>query len=520
MTHLCKRNGVYYFRRKIPLELRHFYTGKSEIIFSLKTKNRSEAEPLARKLGVQYDEEFSNARAEAPRTTQTTSPSISPASVMPKQSRLTDGLTIADFDLLVGRYVHVLRRQREEATTNPRAYEQYLMNLRGRIGIAEEFLALGEHPLTDEIQRPLWHVEAELVAAKAVQEGKTLHTMGYHAPTVKPTTSIFKASASTTFDALLDRWAKERKPDQRSITYYGRAISKLTEYTGIEHVELTTKANIVKFKDKLLEDGTTSVTANNYLTNLTTLFNFAIGNALIETNPAQGIRVQVRQEDKKERLPFTVEQLNLLFSSPIYSQGLRPEGGKGEAAYWLPLLGLFTGARLNELCQLNKVDVRQERYHDVAQQDCECWVLSITDEGEGQKLKNSKSKRRFPIHAALIQLGFIDFVASSPGPRVFHELMASKTYSSISSSWSKWFARYLHQIGLKTEAHVFHSFRHSFKFYSRQNSIPDAHQYAIQGHSSGKVGDEYGGAIYPLAPLVTAIQAYIIPNLVLPPPAR
>jgi hypothetical protein len=70
MTHLTKRNSVYYFRRKVPLELRHLYAGKAEIIFSLQTKNRADAEPLARKLGVQYDEEFSNARAEALGATQ------------------------------------------------------------------------------------------------------------------------------------------------------------------------------------------------------------------------------------------------------------------------------------------------------------------------------------------------------------------------------------------------------------------------------------------------------------------
>ena len=61
LTHTQKRNGVYYFRRKIPLDLIAHY-GKAEIALSLKTKERKEAEPLARKWGVFYDDEFAEVR--------------------------------------------------------------------------------------------------------------------------------------------------------------------------------------------------------------------------------------------------------------------------------------------------------------------------------------------------------------------------------------------------------------------------------------------------------------------------
>jgi len=35
--HLVNRNGIYYFRRRIPLDLLPYYTPKLEIVFSLKT---------------------------------------------------------------------------------------------------------------------------------------------------------------------------------------------------------------------------------------------------------------------------------------------------------------------------------------------------------------------------------------------------------------------------------------------------------------------------------------------------
>jgi hypothetical protein len=44
---LLNRGGVYYFRKRIPDDLKASYGGKNEIKFSLKTKNRKQAEILA-----------------------------------------------------------------------------------------------------------------------------------------------------------------------------------------------------------------------------------------------------------------------------------------------------------------------------------------------------------------------------------------------------------------------------------------------------------------------------------------
>ncbi|MEM5428242.1 site-specific integrase [Cupriavidus oxalaticus] len=56
--HITRRNGVYYFRKKIPADLVALY-GKREIIFSLRTKERATASRLALRAAVQLDDEFS-----------------------------------------------------------------------------------------------------------------------------------------------------------------------------------------------------------------------------------------------------------------------------------------------------------------------------------------------------------------------------------------------------------------------------------------------------------------------------
>src|SRR5262249_39282094 len=63
------------------------------------------------------------------------------------------------------------------------------------------------------------------------------------------------------------------------------------------------------------------------------------------------------EEAEPGREPWEPAELRVLFSSPVFAEGVRPKAGGGEAAFWLPLLGIFTGARLGELAPLTSADV-------------------------------------------------------------------------------------------------------------------------------------------------------------------
>ena len=103
---------------------------------------------------------------------------------------------------------------------------------------------------------------------------------------------------------------------------------------------------------------------------------------------------------------FSLDDLKNLFESAAYQN----HEFETPSQYWLPLLGLFTGARLNELCQLLKSDVG-EREGVV--------VISILDEESNKRLKTDAARRFVPIHSKLIELGFLDFVKSCPEGRIF-----------------------------------------------------------------------------------------------------
>jgi hypothetical protein len=73
--------------------------------------------------------------------------------------------------------------------------------------------------------------------------------------------------------------------------------------------------------------------------------------------------------------------------------------GKAEAAFWLPLMALFTGARLNELAPLAAADVVT---------DAATGIVSINIARSPSQ--DSWFGRLVPIHPELTRIGLLRFV--------------------------------------------------------------------------------------------------------------
>jgi len=317
---------------------------------------------------------------------------------------------------------------------------------------------------------------------------------------------------------LADKWEAERQPDLKSKVMTRRVIKSFETLVSAPPAPAITRAHAVQFKDALLKSGQTGVNTNKYLTVFNVLLNYGVANGDIETNPARGVKVVVKRTAKDARHPFDLPALQAIFSSPIYTQGKIPSRVGHDAAYWIPLLALFYGARREELCQLRPEDVYEEAYLDTQGKEAKCWVLRITDSGEGQGVKTAASVRRVPIHAELIARGFLEFVERQEGnARLFSKLKADVN-GVEGTHFGQWFNGSLRTAwGVLDRKMVFHSFRHSFKDHCRALEIPEEVSDALSGHSSGKVSRQYGGLSYPLRPLVEAVQRYRVPGLVLPP---
>jgi hypothetical protein len=125
-----------------------------------------------------------------------------------------------------------------------------------------------------------------------------------------------------------------------------------------------------------------AATINKWLTCLQSVLNLARKNGVIPDNvvwadPVPGMRLKAA---RSRRRPWETDELSVLFGSPIYLQGARPKGGKGEAAYRMPLLALYSGARLNELAPMCVDDVKVDPSSGVR------FMTVIDDEDAGRPL--------------------------------------------------------------------------------------------------------------------------------------
>lgn len=241
-------------------------------------------------------------------------------------------------------------------------------------------------------------------------------------------------------------------------------------------------------------------TFNNYVKNLTTFFNYAVREGYCPRNPFDGLRVRQRRKASEERSVFTGDDLKLLFNKAFYA----PANTSKPHQYWLPLLGLYTGARLNELCQLYLDDI-------VTMSGIPC--IHFRETRPDQKLKTDSSERLVPIHSKLLELGFLEFVEMQRGlgqQRVFSELTLHKKhgYSSIPS---KWFARVREQLGFRDDGlkKDFHSFRHTLADHLKQKGVVESLVGGILGHqSAGITFGRYGKDFRPevLAPVVELVN--------------
>ncbi|OXI42153.1 site-specific integrase [Burkholderia aenigmatica] len=477
-THLFKRGTRYYFRRRVPQDLVQ-RLGKKEYTVALNTSDRSVAVTLCHGYDATYDIIFRDER-----------------------EALRKGETRA------GYWDAVPREQLEnEEARDAEAWYQESEDDR-----AEAIAQFVELRLMARLQEMgLRRVGQDVIAQEATAAIESAR---------ESSSLAFSGSSEHSLLALFDIWKKKRNPTQKPIDDMRRTVDRFIKFVGDLPVPSIRKAHVVKFRNAMEDAGAKPTAIPSALARLHTLFNVADGEAWITSNPAKGVTVETtKQSAKTRRPPFDRGTLNRIFASRIYSESARPDAGAGEAAYWLPLLGLLTGARVEEIAQLAPADVFQEEYHTSDGEHATCWVIMFkNDEEAGQGVKNFSSVRRIPVHPELVSRGFIEYVRSKEGSaRIFPELRPDR-YGVESTYWAQWFIRYLRAECAPTSPKmVFHSFRHTFKDVCRECGIDKSVRDALQGHSEGDSAGNYGGEFYPLRPLVEAIEKYEVHGVALPP---
>jgi len=302
---------------------------------------------------------------------------------------------------------------------------------------------------------------------------------------------------------------------------------------------------VIKMADNSLipeSDRFSPRTINNHFVQIATFINWLGMNEYNSNTAITGLlRMTKTKQDHENRDPYNRNDLTKIFAPENYlTAGLKltkgkrksrlttdggkrpqPDSGGKPSRFWMPLLALFTGARIEELAQLDLTDVlavdREGQARIVftpgevqplstpelmaqMEQQQETLCLFIR-RGEGQSIKNDSSRRYVPISPLLSQeLDFLGYLASVHASynegttrtrhRIFPELTKVSAKDSYANAVSNWYRRYRQAVGITKGVDGgrkdFHSFRDTMSYWCDQiGEVEEKPSARYLGHAYG-----------------------------------
>lgn len=205
-----------------------------------------------------------------------------------------------------------------------------------------------------------------------------------------------------------------------------------------------------------------SSTVKSYIISMRMFFDWAETNAYIWRSPARRLKRKTLKTSKEERDELSHDDLVRIFeNSPLYV-GCENDihvGTPGsyrvfDHRFWFPLVGLFSGLRINEICILSPNEVREL-------EGVLCFDLRKRDTVAA---KTVFARRIVPVHPELIRIGFAEYVEERRQNRdntLWPELVKPKSIT-ITMKMSNFWYHHREQIGLSEKNKPFYSIRHTF----------------------------------------------------------
>ena len=475
--YLQRRGETYFFRIHVPTALRRI-VGTREITKSLSTRDRRAAQPVALQLGSIVTKLFIDLKTPGMSNEQTL--------------RLLE---------LARRQLerNELKQQHDDALTDlHQQHRKELEQVRLRTEL-ETLRRVAQGP--SGVVAPV-HLEPR-AAAEAAQSG--------------PRQSAAPPKIGKVIDDFLGRPSLQKKPQM--LKKHLAVLGLLKEVLGEKPVDAVRQSDIISFFDlvgrlpprwsfecKRRKISPVALAAEQhqerlgpktlegtYIASMTVFLKYAKSawqdQGLPATLTTDGIEYQgTREKGENQQRAFKTDELVRLFGSPVLVKA--KEDAAQEHKYWLPAIGLYTGARVNEICQLNpQTDVCQDP-------DTGIWMLRITEDTESddrvrKSTKNESSRRRVPIHSKLIELGLLNYVdrMREQGTKVLFPAW-KPVAGRASHDAEEWFRDLLVELQLRDETPKkrlvgMHAFRSTFMARA-SNTEPPVDASPISGHSGAK----------------------------------
>lgn len=293
-----------------------------------------------------------------------------------------------------------------------------------------------------------------------------------------------KKTGNATITGLLEAWKVEARAagrTEKTLSEYNSRVRRFVRFLGHDNALKVTPQDVVRWKDRRLAEGISARTvANSDLTALKVIFGWAVTNHRLPANPATAIKLRIGRKTHERDKGFTDEEaLSILNAAFNYVSGKNEHAKTAAAKRWVPFLCAYTGARVGEMVQLRRQDVRREGKH---------WIATITPEAGTVK---NKRRREVVLHPHLIELGFAKFCERSDGYLFLNAKGKADALGKLQALKNR-LAEFARALVLDTRVAPNHGWRHRFITLGRQAEISDRVIDAICGHAPSSVAAEYG----------------------------
>jgi integrase len=486
-NHLVKRGSVYYFRRKVPIDLvPHF--GRTQIMFSLETRDPAEAKRLAAEHTVSTDRHFDALRGKT-----------RPKRMTPDESR---------------DYLRDYERD-EHYDADPEHFEAQLEGAREARKTTDSLLVGMGLPTATQLAH--YHATGGFSPDDLPKMPERAL-----APRVAPVPALVTVSVPEAIKALTGRsktlrdvipdWVRRTKANKAAIGSMSRAMYLFEECLGHVAVSELKKAHGAEFVRFLLDSekrGFKSKTAGNHAAAITALVNIAVKEDYIDRNPLD--LTFDTQADSEQRTPWTDAELKLMFDHAVFSgamatvpewHNVKPEDGRA-----LVLMLAHSGARIGEIAQLRRGDFVTR-----------LGIRAIRITAEAGTVKTKESEREIPLAQHLLDdPWFAAWIEGIDGTRPNDPAMPSfhGRARDCSDVAGRWFTYFRDDSGITPgRLQGSHKFRHWIRSALADHGVGDATADSITGHAAkGSAGRKIYTATASLPVMLEALNRLTFPDI-------
>ncbi|KQA27653.1 integrase [Vibrio metoecus] len=258
-------------------------------------------------------------------------------------------------------------------------------------------------------------------------------------------------------------------------------------------IDQITRQDLLEVRTALSNDGLKLSTVNGQIRNIVAVFKYAELLDVIPKSPA--VKLLLKDRENKDSKALTESEVNNVLS--YFKHGYFTEAKRSKKTIeamkfikWIPQLAAITGARLNEILQLRKGDIKQS-------DNGLCWFIDINDKGDNV-LKNKSSARIVPLvngaYGFDLELFLNEVVntCNDDSDNIFRLKNSDRQLNSIKIG--KLLKAYRDNHSEAPETLTMHSFRHTMATLCLNKKMPESFAKEILGHTQSITYGLYGSA--------------------------